>query len=234
MLNLLLDFFFPCYCISCGVPISSRSNYLCINCRSTLPFATNNCERCGSVLHDGLCLFCNNREVYISKHISIFEYRGTAKAALHGLKFKGLKNIAMIFPDYIVSAIDSMNEQIDIVTYVPMSWKKLRARGYNHCELIAKCVASKRGFCFKKTLEENKGYIAQREFGDKERFINVIDRYRVISKSNLFGKSVLIIDDVFTTGATVNECARKLLEAGAAKVFSVTIARADIKKLENI
>ncbi len=115
-----------------------------------------------------------------------------------------------------------------------MNRRKLVKRGYNQSELIARAVSRKTGIEFYEILKECKNRIQQRDLNYDKRFINVIDRYETVNNIKFRGKAVLLIDDVFTTGATINECSRILLLAGAAKVFSITIVRSDLKKLENL
>ena len=83
-------------------------------------------------------------------------------------------------------------------------------------------------------LIENRNTISQRSLNYSGRFINVIDRYETVNNNKLINKVILLIDDVFTTGATINECSRKLILSGAAKVFSITVVRSDLKRLENV
>jgi ComF family protein len=117
----------------------------------------------------------------------------------------------------------------DLVTFVPVSAKRKRERGYNQAEIIARSL----GRSIKKPVRDS---LRVRESGNQksmhynERFLNMIGRFCGEGDSCL-GRSVLLVDDVFTTGATVNECARILKKMGASSVFSLTIARVDNKKV---
>jgi predicted amidophosphoribosyltransferase len=115
-----------------------------------------------------------------------------------------------------------------------MNRKKFAARGYNQSELLAVSMSKASGIPFLRLLREKKGSSHQREFSSSARYINVIDRYETLGEYNLSEKTILLIDDVFTTGATINECSRILSSAGVRSVFSLTVARSDLKKLENI
>ena len=233
-LSYLLDFAFPCYCVSCGIPVSSKNNHLCGRCLQSLKKAERGCPVCSTLSEEGGCSFCSGRMFYPSKHISLFEYEGAVKGIIHALKFGGIRNVYRVLTPFLTDALEEFGSRIDIITYVPMNRKKLAAREYNQSELLARRLSEKSGIPVLKLMREKKGSSHQREFSYSARYINVIDRYETLGNNNLKGKSILLIDDVFTTGATVNECSRILLVSGARSVFSLTVARSDLKKLENI
>jgi ComF family protein len=231
---ILLDFIFPCRCVSCGEPVSGKMNHLCSECRGLMKPLDNGCSVCSGVIHDGRCTICGDRKFYPDRHLSLFSYEKVSRAAVHSLKFEGMKHVYKVFLPYICSSIDSFNEQIDIVTFVPMNRKKMVKRGYNQSKLLAGGVGIKTGIEFKELLRELSNSSPQRSLNYNERFINVIDRYETVNNTKLKDKVILLIDDVFTTGATINECSRQLILSGAAKVFSITVVRSDLKKLENV
>jgi len=196
--------------------------------------AENGCEVCSGELHEGRCLICSERKFYPSRNISLFSYCSVSKAAVHSLKFEGVKHVSRVFIPYICSRIGDFDSKIDIITSVPMNRGKFIKRGYNQSKLLAKGVSSKTGIEFCEVLKENSNSIQQRSLNYSERFINVIDRYETVNNNKFTNKVILLIDDVFTTGATINECSRKLISSGAAEVFSLTVVRSDLKKLENV
>lgn len=234
VLSILLDFIFPCRCVSCGEPVSSKMNHLCSECRDLMKPLSNGCSVCSGVIHEGRCTICGDRKFYPGRHFSLFSYEKVSRAAVHSLKFEGMKHIYKVFLPYICSRINNFNEQIDIVTFVPMNRKKIVKRGYNQSKLLAYGVGLQTGIKFQELLRELSNSSPQRSLNYNERFINVIDRYETVNNAKLRNKVILLIDDVFTTGATINECSRQLILSGAAKVFSITLVRSDLKKLENV
>ena len=150
------------------------------------------------------------------------------------MKFGRIKGVYKNFAPYADRAIEELKEDIDFITYVPMNSRKEKNRGYNQSRLIASALGSRNNIRCRAFLKERPSSGVQRELDYTERFINVIDRYEIINYKKLRNSKVLIVDDVFTTGATINECSRKLLDYGALEVFSLTIARSDLKKLEII
>ena len=105
-------------------------------------------------------------------------------------------------------------------------------RGFNQSELIAKRLSATLNKPYLSILKEKSSYKTQKTLGYRERFLNIMDRYKIQNIKKIKGKNILIIDDVFTTGATINECARIIKSFGAENVYSLTIARADIKRVE--
>ena len=234
VLDFLMDLIFPCSCVSCGAAVSSAMNHLCSSCNNQMKEADNGCTVCSSELHEGRCSICSERKFYPSRNISLFNYCSVSKAAIHSLKFEGIKHVNRVFIPHICGRIGDFNRKIDIITSVPMNKKKFIKRGYNQSKLLALGVSRKTGIDFGEILTEKKNSAQQRSLNYSERFINVIDRYETVNNNKFKDKVILLIDDVFTTGATVNECSRKLILSGAAEVFSITVVRSDLKKLENV
>jgi ComF family protein len=126
--------------------------------------------------------------------------------------------------------LEECRDSFDIVTCVPMKRSKRIKRGFNQSELVARDLSRQLGKSFRRLLREKGTARAQRDLSYRERFINILDRYGVRDPGKIMGRRILLVDDVFTTGATVNECARILRNAGAKEVYSLTFARAGIKK----
>jgi ComF family protein len=189
------------------------------------------CPICSGVLENGKCIFCTERKVYIDQNICCFDYEDAIRKLMSGYKFRGYKRISKVF----VLLFVKMGVDIpaaDIITCVPMTKKKIWKRGYNQSAIFAKELSKQYQIKYLKLLAESKEALVQRELNITGRFLNILGRYTVLNKSRILGKSIILVDDVFTTGATINECARVLKEAGAEKVFSITIARSTIKSLK--
>jgi ComF family protein len=115
----------------------------------------------------------------------------------------------------------------DTVTFVPMLPEKKRQRGYDQAELLAKAVAGSLKRPCKKLLEKSEGHAAQHTLGEQQRRENVRGLFSAAKPGEIRGKRILLVDDVFTTGATSGECARILLAAGAKSVSLAVVAIAD-------
>ena len=225
--NETADILFPMYCISCGISISNRSNCVCESCFSKISPVVGGCEYCSGRIVDGRCTVCSDRMWYIDKNICVAEYSGVMKEVVKHYKFHKRKRIYKRFTKQIADVIDSSDMHFDFVTPVPMNSRKKWERGFNQSELLAGSVARLYGKQCRSVLREKNATGSQKEMGYRERFLHILDRYEVNRDDVVKDKSVLLIDDVLTTGATINECGRILKNAGAFQVFSVTIARAD-------
>lgn len=234
LVHLLLDLLFPGTCVSCGEPVLYADNHICRSCFPLFDEISDGCTLCSGIIKDGICTICDDREFYAERHISLFRYEKSVKSAIHALKFNRLKGVYSVFVPFICKKMSLFGNNIDIITSVPMSRGKTVRRGYNQSRLIARSVGEKTGIKYFDLLREKKGAGVQRSLNYNERFINVIDRYQTVNNNKISGRSILLIDDVFTTGATINECSRMLLKAGASRVFALTVVRSDLKKLENV
>lgn len=234
ILNLLLDIIFPELCVSCGRPVVTAQRNICSGCAEKFEKISGGCPVCSGIISGGACSICGDRKFYPEAHISLFRYENTVKSAVHAMKFKSMRGIYAVFVPYVCDGINRIGRSIDLITSVPMNRRKLIKRGYNQSELIARGAGMMSGITYHRLLAENRNRTAQRNLNYNERFVNVIDRYKTVNNNKISGRSILLVDDVFTTGATINECSRVLLAAGASKVYALTVVRSDLKKLENV
>ena len=232
MISLLADVLFPSRCVGCGSPVSVRSNFLCAACARAIPLVDTACPVCSAPGPGDACPVCAGRHWYLDANIAVAEYRGVMKSILRELKFGRVRKLHAVLGGLAAAAVSARGVPADIITWVPMNAGKKRDRGFNQSELIARLLSRKTGIPCREMLYERRGAGVQRRLGLRDRFINILDRYETAAGADVSGRSVLVVDDIFTTGATVNECARQLKNAGARKVISVTMARADIKRLE--
>lgn len=187
---------------------------------------------CGAPSAVSVCEICRDRIFFPARSLIISEYTGVMKNIIRAVKFKAgvrpVKYLAEKGQSFLLK-----NEVFpDLITCVPMNRKKRKKRGYNQAELIARALADLTGIRFLMLLNENENTVSQKKLSFEERFINVLGRYYPVRPGRCTGKKILIVDDVFTTGATLNECSRLLLEAGASEITTLTFARADIKGLK--
>ncbi len=229
-LTLLIDIIFPSACVSCLKPVTVTDRLLCRECRSKISPAEEKCPRCSGRVFRGECGICSDREFYLAKNITLTDYSGVMKSIMLNLKFHHRKSLAHHLGEIGSLGLIDSGLDFDIITYVPMNRKKQWKRGFNQSRLISKNVSKKLKKPFLQLLKENFRSITQKDLGYRERFINVLGRYSPVNRSRIQGRKILIIDDIFTTGATLNECARVLMDSGAKGVFSLTIARVTAKK----
>jgi len=229
-----MDIISPSRCFNCKSIVPFEDSYFCKKCRNLIKLIDEKCERCSGIISDGKCILCSEREFYIEKNISIVEYTGVVKDMVHSIKFENYRKLLDVVYPMMIEKASAFNHRFDLITYIPMSRDKEWKRGFNQSRLIAEKIAKKMKIPLKNILKETKKSESQRDLGYRDRFINVIGRYTTKKRQDIENLDILIIDDIFTTGSTLNECARILKESGANKVFSLTFARAGLKRLEII
>lgn len=223
-LALVEDYLFPSRCAGCGSVVSAAENGACAECLGAIGPLKEACPRCSGQLKDGRCEICSDRMWYLDRNIAAAEYSGAMMKLLRSFKFEKRKRIHRHLGEITFNAVKDQGLDVDLVTAVPMTGAKVWKRGYNQSELVARALSRRMGCEYGVLLTEKGSSRTQKDLQYRERFINILGRY-VPKGSAARGRKVLIVDDVFTTGATINECARVLREAGAEKVYGVTIAR---------
>lgn len=215
-------------CIGCGKDVFDEVGF-CDECRAKLPFNNGKtCKRCGVAIdgEEDYCGNCVEEKMYFDRAYSAFVYDGIVRKTILRMKFSACGTYARVFARYLVFLAEKQGLQYDVVTCVPMSAASYKKRGYNQAELLA------RGFCdimdcndkFVVALQKIKDTAPQEKLTKFERKENLIGCFRVADGVDVKGKRVLLIDDIKTTGSTVNECAKVLKRKGATSVEVLTVA----------
>ncbi len=183
------------------------------------------CVHCGRKVgsEDSLCKMCAKHDFVFEGSASLFEYDGEVRTLMHKLKYSGEQWIAEYLGKGLAEKYRELGWNIDIVTYVPMYHAKERKRGYNQAQLIAKVFSDNTNLYLSDPLVRTKNTTPQSKLDETERISNLADAIVVKREYRdvVFGKNVLVIDDIQTTGTSLNECAKVLLAAGAAKVYGL-------------
>lgn len=213
--DMLLDLLFPPKCPFCG-RILDRPE-VCPACLADLPR-----NKDAAVLRplpgDLLCA-------------APLRYEGMARAGLLRFKFQGASGYAGALGALLADCLlTQFSGTFDTVTWVPVSRKRLRKRGYDQAELLARAVCRRWGTRPMRLLWKTADNPAQSGLPGDKRRENVRNVYRAAKPSKIREKRILLIDDICTTGSTLSECARVLLEAGAETVACGALAHAGIKK----
>lgn len=240
ILNLIL----PANCHICKLPVKEWSNpYICRICWKKIRFIDGPvCPRCGIPFKssvtlirspDYLCGTCRKQKFYFTKASALGYYEGTLSETIHIFKYEKKQSMARYMNSLISGSILHGIAKADIIIPVPLHKKRLKERGFNQALLIVHHIANSivgAGFKPAPTLSID-GLLRTRwtrpqiELSREERLRNVKGAFAVRDGISFKGKKLLLIDDVYTTGATVNECARVLKKAGAKEVVVFTIAR---------
>ncbi|MDI6703163.1 MAG: ComF family protein [bacterium] len=235
-LDPVINFVFPANCEICGSDLTSiKEKYVCFKCLSKIrllfpPF----CHRCGKGISSSfkwverpLCKECLKTKRYFCEARAVSRYEGIIKECIHLIKYK--KRIALYKPlmhlliDCIIK--NWQVEDFDFIIPVPLHKSRLRKRTFNQAELFSSSIGKYFGIPVSDSLKRYKDTPSQVNLSEKERVQNVKDAFLIRKKDHLFkDKVIMLIDDVYTTGATVNECSKVLMEAGAKKVYVLTLA----------
>ncbi|MCX5726280.1 MAG: ComF family protein [Candidatus Saganbacteria bacterium] len=228
----LFDILFPPKCLICR---RADPHLICPDCRSKIEFIRKPfCKICGKpadkYFKGDICNDCFSITRPFTLARSVGLYRGPLKTAIHKFKFKNKRSLAPVLAELTIDHLKTGDidvGKIDLIHSVPLSSRRMKDRGYNQVDLICEPISSH----YKIPLE--KGIIIRRketkpqfDLPREKRFENVKDAFIVNDNRPIIGKSVLLVDDIYTTGATVEECSKALREAGAKDIYVLTLSRA--------
>ena len=208
----LLDLFFPPRCPFCRGILKDRERLLCAQCDRDLP-RTQKEERSQRFRHLDACL-------------SPLYYEDQVRRSLLRFKFGGLSVYAPKYAELMVACLREADGAYDVITWAPLGRKRLRKRGYDQAQLLAEALSVRLGKPCERLLSKCADNPPQSGTGSPEkRRKNVSGVYRACDPAQIRDRRILLVDDIVTTGATLNECARVLKAAGARSVMALTLAR---------
>lgn len=229
-MKILKDFFrlfYPKLCASCDSQLAQNEILICTFCRNDLPLTHfyNYSENTITKKLYG--------KVYIEKANSLLFYRkeGITKKLIHELKYRGNEDIGLFFGNWLGEILKENNEfsDIDFIIPVPLHKKKQRQRGYNQVSKFGKRVSYHLKKPFLETILLRIANSKTQTFKNRfERFNNIDKMFQLNNESIFTNKHVLLIDDVITTGATLEACAKALQKTAGIKISILTIASTDI------
>ena len=212
MIEPIIDLFFPPVCFLCDALLKPTGKIVCLNCFSRL-------ERYISETTEF------SAEKFLFGHLFIlYEYSDEIRHLIHLIKYQNRRGLAGLFAREAAEQIQRCRTSAyDVIIPVPLHRRRFRERGYNQSEEIARHLAEvMESICVPDQLTRNRNTATQTRFSKQERIRNVFGAFEC--HSDLRGKRVLLIDDVITTGSTVNECCSALLQAGADAVDVLALA----------
>lgn len=217
----LADLFYPQRCVGCD---RRSSDVLCRVCFEALPRVGRPvCERCGlpTAFATFVCEECKNVDFGFESARAPLKYEGVGKEIVHSLKYRGyIRVVEKLAAPLMLQVLD--DGRYDAVVPVPLHRSRLRKRGFNQAELLARGVAGKINATVSDTLEVVRSTRDQVELSAAQRRANVAGAYS--ARGSVWGR-ILLVDDVFTTGATMSACATTLIRAGAREVHALSLCR---------
>ena len=208
----ILDLLYPPKCPFCG-KLLEKGQLLCPECQNGLPWLT------GTV---------GERKIELTGGcVSVAEYDERVKKGVHAFKIHGRSARSVAFGLLIAQCVKDHDLTADLVSWPPLSKKRLRERGYDQARLLAEKVGKELGLPVVRTLQKEHRPAQSGLDGREARRTNLLGAYTAVDAEAFRDKRVLLVDDVLTTGATLSECARTLRLAGAEAVVCTTLARAE-------
>jgi len=231
-LNALSSLFYPPHCAQCGVALNEGQ--LCETCRKAAkriraPF----CHTCsqpfdGALEDEFTCANCNGRRLYFDCAVSACRCTGIVRDLIHRFKYQHDYYLRRTLAAWLDETLDDgrlSTVRFDALVPVPLHPARWREREFNQAEALAELVGKRRKIPVRNLLRRARYTTTQTQFDREERMENLHNAFNLRQNTPMTGLRLLLVDDVFTTGSTVNECARVLRETGATTVCVVTVAR---------
>lgn len=220
-----LDLVFPPRCVGCR----SFGSFLCPDCLAAMPRAQPpRCPVCWMPGDGDVCRRCGNRPFAFEAARCPFVYEGAAREAVHALKYEGVAAIAEVMARAMAECLEKWAPPATALVPVPLTGRRRRGRGYNQSQVVARELSRLSGLPLAAgVLIRRRGAPPQaRAVDEAARRANVADAFAVRRPGRLSGP-LLLVDDVMTSGATLDACARALRRAGHRAVYALTFARED-------
>jgi len=222
----LLDLVYPPFCLSCG---KLGADYLCPECVDKIDLIKPPCcLKCGIPYPSAYCPDCRLREFSFRSARAAGVYEGVLRDAIHSLKYHCHLVVADVLAAIMVGSFSQSGfaGQVDVVVPVPIHRSRLVERGFNQSAELARRLCKRLNLSLERdVLWKEKKTRHQVDLPEEQRTTNVRGAFAVRNVESIWQKRVLLVDDVLTTGSTASECARILVEAGAARVYVYTLAR---------
>lgn len=228
----LVSALFPDRCAYCGVPIASGS-LSCKKCMDSLPRIKGEiCPKCGREKEN---CSCKKAEMYFERLAAPFYFSGVVRTGIHAFKFRKSPDNYRAYSSETAKTVRERfgGVNFDYITEVPMTAKSTKDRGYNQCALLAKGIAEELGIEYKAGILK-KIYETEKQHGLSYylRKGNLTGVFDVADAESVKDKTVLLCDDISTTGETLNECSKMLWLYGAKEIYCVTTALTKSKLTE--
>lgn len=212
--SFILDLLFPPRCIFCRTVLDRFNGGICDNCQKELPWIVGQAAQ--------------QKFEFVSLCVSPLWYQEVVRESIHRYKFSNRSMYAKPYGRLVAQCVtDHLAGKYDLITWVPLSGKSLKKRGYDQAMLLAMAASLELNDVAVETLRKKRNTNAQSSLKEEsERRANVLGAYEIVDPVLVEGKRILLIDDVVTTGSTLSECARVLRTYGASDVVCATLCRA--------
>lgn len=228
-MNFLIELLFPRRCPICDRPVDKMGKYICKNCKPKIRYVKSPyCFKCGKPLKDNAreyCTDCQKAAHLFDRGRAMYEYE-TVKEAIYRFKYEGRKEYATFFGRQMAGKFSQEISEWkpDALIPVPLHKDRLKERGYNQSALLARELGNVLNIPVNEEIVcREKPTVPQKELNGKERENNLKNAFK-IRQNDVKLKTIIVVDDIYTTGSTMNAIAQCLKEAGVQKVFFVSLA----------
>jgi len=229
----LLDLVLPAHCAACSASLTD-SEIVCRDCLGEFEYIEGpRCEKCGQCVGEyseweRRCADCQRHPVAFDQATAPLRYGSVVRDLILQLKFGRQTLLADFFAGELADHLATMPWMVDVdlVQPVPLFWFRRLTRRFNQSELLAAGMARMFGIPVARVLHKVKHTAPQSRLSRGSRIANLRGAFRVPNPEEVEDKTILLVDDVMTTGTTCSECARVLKDAGALRVYAITVARA--------
>ena len=236
----VLDWIYPPVCVGCGliIPVNKvqeKEMGMCLHCQELFePIEPYTCKVCGvpTKIEVDRCVSCLGKSFEFDKNTATFLYDELIRDLLLKLKFTRKKQIAHSLGQLWAAHVKDIPKDVSLVP-LPMHAKKKRERGFNQAEVLAKALGKKFGVSVVNAVERVVDTPPQSGLHPRQRVDNIKGAFAVVKAENAKGKNYIVVDDIYTTGASLNECARVLKDAGAKSVCGLTLTVVKRKEKKN-
>lgn len=223
ILRFFVDFFYPPYCPICHSSLKEEKSIVCENCWKQIPRLDKNYDIVAEIKSK------LKGQVYFSQAYSVWHFIGPIQNIIHFLKYQNFRNVTHQMGKFMADMIREFNlpqEQLMLIP-VPLHKTRIRERGFNQSLLLCISISSQLNIDYSdKVLVRTRYTQSQTKLNASKRQKNVANAFQVKSAESIRGKTIILVDDVITTGATMNACAQALARCGASEIILISAAKA--------
>lgn len=234
MFQAILDIIYPVRCPLCGEIVVPKDLRICSSCKEQLPYIKEpRCMKCSKPIEQEekeYCSDCERKGYHYDKGYAVWIYNDVMRKSIADFKYHSRKEYAKFYVDEIIRLYGTKIKMLspDVLVPVPVHRSKYLERGYNQADILARRIGKEMDIpVLSKLLIRNKKTMPQKKLSDKERLLNLLEAFQynekaAISYNNSITK-VLLVDDIYTTGSTVEACANVLKNNGISEVYFIVL-----------
>lgn len=229
VLEFIVNLLFPRRCPVCDKPLAPQEELIHLQCKAKLPYVSGPvCYKCGKpVNHSEIqyCTDCSRRRHLFVQGKSLLVYNQIMEKSIAKYKYNGRREYGVYYSKQLLAVYGDWLTSLkaDVIIPVPLHWKKQRDRGYNQAAVIAKYIGQSIHLPVDtKYLRRKTRTKPQKQLTPQQRYANLKQAFKIVKKNQKY-RCIILVDDIYTTGSTIDACTKLLLEAGAKDVYFISV-----------